>query len=256
MTGAAAGPTGLPRSERSRPPGVGSWWLDLPRVLLLVAFLAAPPRPGRSDGAGSERRAPDAGGAPRRTSNTEPGRADGPDGDPAPPSVSDQTAGASGRRPGGTASSSGPEAHPTAAGPAPRASDAEREATAATVRRAMAEGRLTLDEGVARLDAAFVARHRGQLDELVADLPTDPRPRRTRWSGVARDLRDFAVLAAVAAAVVQALTGLWALWPIAVGALVPLALLGQRLPGAHGEPEGGRLGDGASADGSERLPPS
>lgn len=221
----------LPHCERRRPSDDASCWLGLPNVLLVVAFLAAPLRGGRASGAGGERRADDAGhasGGPSRT---------------------------------------GPGAPPTERRPAPRASEADREATAATVRRAMAEGRLTLDEGVARLDAAFDARHRGQLDELVADLPPEPRRLGMRRSGVARDLRDFAVLAVVAAAVVQGLTGLWALWPIAVGTLALLALVGHRLPGAPGEPEGGRLrdddrwpagaaGDGASAEGNGKLPHS
>lgn len=132
--------------------------------------------------------------------------------------------------------------------PAPRASDAEREAATAIVRQAIGEGRLTLDEGVARLDAALAARHRDQLEELVADLPHQADRRPLRWSRVARDLRDFAVIAVAAAAAVQGLTGLWFLWPIAVGALLPLALLGHRLPGRGGEREGGELPSGRGGD--------
>jgi hypothetical protein len=52
-----------------------------------------------------------------------------------------------------------------------RASDADRERTAELLREHHAVGRLTQDEFAARLEAAFAARTRGELDELLADLP-------------------------------------------------------------------------------------
>ena len=52
-----------------------------------------------------------------------------------------------------------------------RASDADREHTAELLRRAAGEGRLTVDELDERLDAAFAARTRADLQRLVADLP-------------------------------------------------------------------------------------
>jgi hypothetical protein len=52
-----------------------------------------------------------------------------------------------------------------------RASDAEREAIVARLRRAAGEGRLEPDELDDRLDAAFAARTRAELVPLVADLP-------------------------------------------------------------------------------------
>lgn len=55
--------------------------------------------------------------------------------------------------------------------PAVLASDAEREATIARLRDAAGEGRLTLDELADRIEATAQARTRGQLAELVADLP-------------------------------------------------------------------------------------
>ncbi|WP_205020444.1 DUF1707 domain-containing protein [Streptomyces sp. HB132] len=52
-----------------------------------------------------------------------------------------------------------------------RASDAERERVAETLREAVAEGRLEMDEFEQRLEAAFKARTHGELVPLVRDLP-------------------------------------------------------------------------------------
>ena len=52
-----------------------------------------------------------------------------------------------------------------------RASDADRERTAEVLRHAAGEGRLTVDELTDRLDAAFAARTRGELEVLTADVP-------------------------------------------------------------------------------------
>ena len=52
-----------------------------------------------------------------------------------------------------------------------RASDSEREATVAHLREAAAEGRLDVEELVARIDAAYTATTRGELEPLTADLP-------------------------------------------------------------------------------------
>ncbi|MFC5722814.1 DUF1707 domain-containing protein [Streptomyces gamaensis] len=55
--------------------------------------------------------------------------------------------------------------------PEMRASDAERERIAETLREAVAEGRLTMEEFEQRLDAAYKARTHGELQPLVRDLP-------------------------------------------------------------------------------------
>ncbi|MGC5342237.1 DUF1707 SHOCT-like domain-containing protein [Streptomyces sp. DT171] len=52
-----------------------------------------------------------------------------------------------------------------------RASDAERERIAETLREAVAEGRLEMEEFEQRLDAAYKARTHGELVPLVRDLP-------------------------------------------------------------------------------------
>ena len=56
-----------------------------------------------------------------------------------------------------------------------RASDAEREAVVARLRDAAAEGRLTVEELAQRIDAAYDARTRAELEPLTADLPA-PAP--------------------------------------------------------------------------------
>jgi hypothetical protein len=57
-----------------------------------------------------------------------------------------------------------------------RVGDAEREAVASQLREHYADGRLTLDELNERIDQAFAARTRADLDALMRDLPTAPRP--------------------------------------------------------------------------------
>jgi hypothetical protein len=57
-----------------------------------------------------------------------------------------------------------------------RASDAERDAVAEHLRAAAGEGRLTLDELTDRLEAAFGASTRAELEPLTADLPAAPAP--------------------------------------------------------------------------------
>jgi hypothetical protein len=52
-----------------------------------------------------------------------------------------------------------------------RASDADRDRTAALLREHHAAGRLTLDEFNERLDQAYAAKTVGELDALLADLP-------------------------------------------------------------------------------------
>jgi hypothetical protein len=59
-----------------------------------------------------------------------------------------------------------------ASGSEMRVGDAEREATAAELREHYASGRLTLDELNDRIDKAFAAKTRGDLDGLMRDLPS------------------------------------------------------------------------------------
>ena len=52
-----------------------------------------------------------------------------------------------------------------------RASDADRDAVAQRLNRAVGEGRLTLEEFSERIGAAYAARTHGELAPLVHDLP-------------------------------------------------------------------------------------
>jgi len=57
-----------------------------------------------------------------------------------------------------------------------RASDAERERVATELREHAAEGRLDVDELDERLQQAYTARTRGDLERLTCDLPAAPAP--------------------------------------------------------------------------------
>jgi hypothetical protein len=57
-----------------------------------------------------------------------------------------------------------------------RCSDAERETVCARLHAAAGEGRLTIDEAEERLTAVYAARHRHELDALIADLPAPAVP--------------------------------------------------------------------------------
>ncbi len=59
-----------------------------------------------------------------------------------------------------------------------RASDAERESVAETIRTAVTDGRLNLEEGDERLAALYATKYRDELGPLTVDLPRpdDGRP--------------------------------------------------------------------------------
>ena len=78
----------------------------------------------------------------------------------------------------------------TSESPAIRASDAERERTVQLLQRHSVEGRLTLEEFAGRIERAYEARTRDELEELTRDLPDTaapdaaparPRKRASRW---------------------------------------------------------------------------
>jgi uncharacterized membrane protein YdbT with pleckstrin-like domain len=98
-----------------------------------------------------------------------------------------------------------------------RASDADREHVADRLRNAAAEGRLLAEELEQRLGTAFKARTYGELDAVVADLPTarDSHPRSRSAIPLARPLLvALIVLVAIAviAAAVVVVTGVLAAW--------------------------------------------
>ncbi len=90
-----------------------------------------------------------------------------------------------------------------------RASDADREHVAERLRKAASEGRLLAEELEQRLGAALTARTYGELDPLVADLPTDGVPTASRTRAPAYLRRPAIALGAIL--VVAALLALVAL---------------------------------------------
>ncbi|WP_141580660.1 DUF1707 domain-containing protein [Actinomadura sp. WMMA1423] len=54
-----------------------------------------------------------------------------------------------------------------------RASDADRDRVAASLREHCAEGRITMDELQERLDTVYEAKTLGQLQEVTSDLPEE-----------------------------------------------------------------------------------
>lgn len=54
-----------------------------------------------------------------------------------------------------------------------RVSDAERQAVARRLERALQDGRLAIVEFDERVQAAYAARTRGELEDLTEDLPPD-----------------------------------------------------------------------------------
>lgn len=105
-----------------------------------------------------------------------------------------------------------------------RATDAARELAADTLRQALAEGSLTIDETEQRLEAIYAARDHNELDLVLSDLPQQQRATRARAASrrahLAPPMSLWPVLIAAlaAAALVGALFGahiIWPLWPVA-----------------------------------------
>jgi hypothetical protein len=102
-----------------------------------------------------------------------------------------------------------------------RTSDQEREKIAEILRAAMAEGRLTLEEGEERLAAVYAAKYRDELAPLTADLPGNGRPalaetpeaRTATRRAVRRHFGGVAVVAAVLVGLFL-LSGAHFFWPI------------------------------------------
>jgi hypothetical protein len=108
-----------------------------------------------------------------------------------------------------------------------RTSDTEREQVATILRAAMAEGRLTLEEGEERLTAAYAAKFRDELGPLTADLPgggrqalaETPEARAATRRGVRRHA-GLVFLIAFAFTALWMLSGAHFFWPA-----IPLAFL-------------------------------
>ena len=135
-----------------------------------------------------------------------------------------------------------------------RASDAEREAVAAVLKKSAAEGRLTIEELEERLGSAYSAKTYAELMQLSADLP-DHNGARTSARGAAlaagpRDLHRsrgrarggpivlialFWTIWAVSVATSpgHSLEGLWPLWLTSIWGLAFLRRRGRALAPAN-----------------------
>jgi Domain of unknown function (DUF1707) len=105
-----------------------------------------------------------------------------------------------------------------------RATDAARERTAATLRQALVDGSLNVDETEHRLATTYAAQHNHELSAVVADLPQ--RDRSSALSGAAwsRHRRGWPVAVLLAVMVITLLAGfefggqhhVWPLWLLAL----------------------------------------
>ncbi|GHF87995.1 hypothetical protein FHX82_000959 [Amycolatopsis bartoniae] len=107
-----------------------------------------------------------------------------------------------------------------------RASDADRERTAARIQRASGEGRLTLDETEQRLGAVYATTYVHELAAFVADLPPEPVPR-PRFPAPLRVHAAAVAVLAVLLVVAWAASGAPFFWPVAPLFWLSLSLMGH-----------------------------
>jgi hypothetical protein len=118
-----------------------------------------------------------------------------------------------------------------------RTSDKEREQVAEVLRTAMAEGRLTLEEGEERLASVYATKFRDELRPLTADLPSQHPVVPQRMAATRRGFGRHSIFVVAATA---ALVGLWILsgahffWPA-----IPLffLLMGLARHARYGRPQ-------------------
>jgi hypothetical protein len=151
-------------------------------------------------------------------------------------------------------SESVPERRDPGAEPAMRASDADREAVAATLNEALAVGRLDPVEFQSRLDATFAARTLAELEPITRDLPavapgesaSRPDAGSTRKGLLARMDRGTRaawlslITASLVCTVVWALSGFGYFWPGWVAGPWGAVLLVRTLSGAGPQERPGR----------------
>jgi hypothetical protein len=145
--------------------------------------------------------------------------------------------------------------NPAPATPALRASDAEREHAATTLREHTAAGRLTHEELSDRLDGVYAARTVAELDELLHDLPAAAPPAPKAAASHAREQAlhtiGYVVLLNVAANVIWLATGAngswWPKWVLLASVLrLAFRLWATLGPGAARDEA--RLGRGGSTE--------
>jgi DUF1707 SHOCT-like domain len=125
-----------------------------------------------------------------------------------------------------------------------RASDAEREEVVGRLREGAADGRLDPEELERRVEQAYRAESRGELERLAADLPLPPAPAPSRWTSEAmrRRAAGFVTVNAVCIAVWLASGASGGFWPIWVILVSGIGFFGSAVRTAFGVPEDGRRG--------------
>jgi Domain of unknown function (DUF1707) len=125
-----------------------------------------------------------------------------------------------------------------ATGPDLRVGDADREATAAALREHFAQGRLTLEELNARLDAVFAATTQGELAQTTRDLPhvaapSAPLPVTSSWDRRERARQEHGSgrRARARLGLIPALVALIGAWFVAFDLLTPHLGIFSFLPG-------------------------
>jgi hypothetical protein len=145
--------------------------------------------------------------------------------------------------------------------PVERASDSERDATADQLRIAAGDGRLDHDELEERLEAAYAARTRGELDALTSDLPgeapAEKEKRDPAWQdeAVRARLASFIVVNTICI-VIWALTDpggyFWPVWVLLGTGIALFSRLVHRALGVEKKHE--ELPDSAHPPAPPRLP--
>jgi hypothetical protein len=101
-----------------------------------------------------------------------------------------------------------------------RASDADRDQVAERLRAAAAEGRIGFDELEERLSKTLSARTYGELEAVVADLPSSPPARRQTWIPASPLVRAAIVLAIAVPVIMAAIVAVtaflsaWVIWAL------------------------------------------
>ena len=117
-----------------------------------------------------------------------------------------------------------------------RASEDQREHTAAVLREHFQQGRLSIDELAERLGVAFAARTHDELDALLGDLPAQGPQAAAR--ALRRHVRMFLLVNALLVTI-WLLTGagyLWPVWPFlgwGIGLAVHALASDDPEPGPH-----------------------
>jgi len=114
------------------------------------------------------------------------------------------------------------------------ASDAERDAAAAELRRHLADGRLTTEEFAARVETIYAARTRGALAEALERLPAERQaeePERPSLGLLAARQAGFSAIAIAVCTLVWAFTGtdgdFWPKWVVLATAIAFLTRVGK-----------------------------